>query len=60
MKKAEARKLVEGVTVIPRSHPSGEPLWTVPVPNGSVDVHAANEAEAREKAADFLVVIGDD
>lgn len=56
MTKQEAAALVATSTVTPRGDAWGDPLWTVSVPNGTVDVHAADEVEAREKAAQFLVV----
>jgi hypothetical protein len=60
MQKAEAVKLVENATVVARGDTWGDPLWQVSIPNGTVDVHAADEVEARKKAADFLVVTSDD
>lgn len=60
MEKAEALRLVENATVIGRGDILGDPLWQVSIPNGTVDVHAADEAEARKKAAEFLVVTSDE
>lgn len=56
MTKAEAKQVVKGAQVKRRGDRWGEQtLWTVDLPDGSVDVYADDEDGAREAAAAYLV-----
>jgi hypothetical protein len=60
MTKKEAQQIVAAATVVARGSAWGDPpLWQVNVPNGSIDVHAVDEEEARKAAAEALVVLSE-
>lgn len=56
MKKAEISQLVAAQTVEDR----GNGLWTVSLPNGSVDVAASDEKTARAAAVEYVAGLDDD